>query len=403
MPRIGFCQNKMSDIKQKKILIFSTAYYPFASGAEMAIKEISDRLDDFGFDLITAKFNAKLPYYEKIGNVNVYRAGLGIGIFDKFLLPFLGFLKAEKLNKKNNYRIIWSLMASQASIAAVFFKIKNKDKKLILTLQEGDEEEYLKRYVFGVDFLYKLLIKPWHSFVFKKADKIIAISNDLKKRAIKNNAKCEILIIPNGVDINNFFRCFSEEDLDKIRNEIKINKDDKIIIHTGRLVLKNALDDVIKALQYLPRNVKFLMLGVGPDLEKLRGLAENLKVEHRVIFWKFVSHKEMTQYLKISNIFCRPSLSEGLGSSFLEAMAAEVPVVATPVGGIPDFLINGETGWFCEARNPQSIAEKIRYVLDEKNAEEVKQVVANARKMVEEKYDWDSITGKMQKIFFRFL
>lgn len=381
----------------KKVLIFSTAYYPFASGAEMAVKEITDRINDIEFDLITAKFSWKLPYFEKIGNANIYRVGFGIGTFDKFLLPFLGYFKAIKLDKKNNYQIIWSLMASQASIVASFLKIKFPAKKLILTLQEGDEEEYLKRYVFGFDFLYRLLIKPWHILVFKKADKIIAISNDLKTRALKNKAKCEILIIPNGVDINNFLRDFSEKELDKIRDELKICKDDNIIIHTGRLVFKNALNDVITALQYLPKNVKFLMLGVGSDFEKLRNLAKDLKVEDRVIFWEFVSHEDLVKFLKISCIFCRPSLSEGLGSSFLEAMAAGVPVIATPVGGIPDFLKNMETGLFCEVNNSRSIAEKVKIYLE--NDELRNKIIANAREMIIKNYDWNLIAEKMREIF----
>jgi len=88
-----------------------------------------------------------------------------------------------------------------------------------------------------------------------------------------------------------------------------------------------------------------------------------------------------------------------LGNSFLEAMAAEVPVVATPVGGIPDFLEDGKTGWFCKVRDPQSIAEKIQYILDEKNKDEVEWVVKNAKELVEKKYNWDNIAIQMNNIF----
>lgn len=386
----------MSNIKQRKILIFSTAYYPFIGGAEVAVKELTDRMKNIQFYLITAKIKRKLLKYERISNVNVYRVGFGCKL-DKFLLPFFGLFKALVLHKKNNCDIAWSIMASQGSIAAAFFKIFSPHVKLILTLQEGDEEEHLKRYAFNSDFLYKILIRPWHLLVFKKADDVVAISNDLKRRALDNKVKGKIAIVPNGVDFDNFSRDFPEEELDRIRDEIMIGKNDKIIIHTGRLVKKNSLDSVIKALKFLPDNVKFLSLGIGPDLDALHKLAKDLGIENRIIFWKFISHQEMAAYLKIANVFCRPSLSEGLGSSFLEAMATGVPVIATPVGGIPDFLINNETGWFCKVKNPESIAEKIRYILDEKNVEEVKKVAANAKKMVEEKYGWDRIAKEMEK------
>jgi len=80
-------------------------------------------------------------------------------------------------------------------------------------------------------------------------------------------------------------------------------------------------------------------------------------------------------------------------------MAAGIPVIATPVGGILDFLKDGETGWFCEPKNPKSIAEKIKYILDENNRAEVERVVAHAKQMVEDKYNWDLIAGQMKNIF----
>jgi glycosyltransferase involved in cell wall biosynthesis len=100
-----------------------------------------------------------------------------------------------------------------------------------------------------------------------------------------------------------------------------------------------------------------------------------------------------------SDVFCRPSLSEGLGNSFLEAMAAEVPVVATPVGGIPDFLEEGVTGWFSKPRHPKMIADKIAYILEPKNAEDVQRVVRNAYKMILEKYTWEIVAERMKKVF----
>ena len=120
----------------KKVLIFSTAYFPLIGGAEIAVNEITNRINNYQWDLVTAKINNKLPDKEQIGNVNVYRIGIGLGSFDKFLLPFFGFLKALRLNKKNNYDIVWSIMASQASIGASFLKILKPKIKLLLTLQE---------------------------------------------------------------------------------------------------------------------------------------------------------------------------------------------------------------------------------------------------------------------------
>ncbi len=189
---------------KKNVLIFSTAYLPFVGGAEIAVKEITDRINDFEFDMITARLDKKLPNFEKIGKVNIYRLGFGLKVLDKFLLPILGFLQATKLNKKRSYNIIWSIMASQAGVGAAYFKIFYPAKKLLLTIQEGDPEEHLKRYVFGINFLYRTFIRPWHLLSFKKADYITAISNDLRRRARRSGAKCPAKVVPNGVDIKKF-------------------------------------------------------------------------------------------------------------------------------------------------------------------------------------------------------
>ncbi len=82
---------------------------------------------------------------------------------------------------------------------------------------------------------------------------------------------------------------------------------------------------------------------------------------------------------------------------FLEAMAAGIPVIATNVGGIPDFLHNGETGLFCEIHNPKSIAEKVKILLE--NKELVQKITANAKEMVLRDYDWNLIAEKMRNIF----
>src|SRR4051812_1794708 len=102
----------MSNSNKQKILIFSTAYYPLVGGAEVAIKEITDRLEEFEFDLITAKLQKNLPYFEKVGRVNVYRLGSGRPVFDKLLLPFRGAVLALKHHQSQNYILQWGMMVT---------------------------------------------------------------------------------------------------------------------------------------------------------------------------------------------------------------------------------------------------------------------------------------------------
>ena len=99
----------------------------------------------------------------------------------------------------------------------------------------------------------------------------------------------------------------------------------------------------------------------------------------------------------MADIFIRPSLSEGFGNSFVEAMAVNTPIIGTEVGGIPDFLINEETGLFCKVEDDISIAQSIeRYVNDK---ELYKRVQKKGRELVLEKYSWDIVAKKINKVF----
>src|SRR6185503_20413006 len=94
----------------KKILIFSLAYYPHhVSGAEAAIKEITERISDIQFHMVTLRF-AKDPREERIGNVFVHRVGLGSTYISKMLFPLLAALKAKRLHNEYQFEALWAMM-----------------------------------------------------------------------------------------------------------------------------------------------------------------------------------------------------------------------------------------------------------------------------------------------------
>ena len=169
------------------------------------------------------------------------------------------------------------------------------------------------------------------------------------------------------------------------------------VITTSRLVKKNGIEDLIKAISILPKDIKCLIAGDGPDRTKLENLAKQLKVEDRIFFLGQINHSEVFKYLKISDVFVRPSLSEGLGNSFLEAMAVGIPIIGTPVGGIPDFLKDGKTGFFCKVRDSFSIAEKIAKILKDEKLKN--RLCENAKELVFKNYNWDNIAKQMDEIF----
>lgn len=390
----------------KRILIFSLAYTPFVGGAELAIKEITDRISDIEFDMVTLRFDRSLSRVEKIGNVTVYRLGFGKATpmmadlvkfpltLNKYLFPFLAFWKALWLHRKNDYTAIWAMMANYAGFAALFFKMAHSDVPFLLTLQEGDPIEHIKA---RVRFVYPLFKR-----IFTRANFVQAISHYLGNWARDMDFTGPLEVIPNGVAIAHFAKEYPAHELDMLKAKLGKKTDNILLITTSRLVKKNAVDDIIKALPLLPEKVLFLVLGIGPDEAMLKNLAHELGVEKRVLFAGQVGHADMPKYLHVSDIFIRPSLSEGMGSSFVEAIAAGLPIIATPVGGIVDFLKDKETGLFCEVRNPQSIANAISKLCGDADLKNM--LVRNARNLVKEKYDWNIVAKDMrEKVFEKML
>lgn len=353
----------------KRVLIFATTYLPFIGGAEIAISEITKRISNFEFDLITVNLDGKQKKFERIGNVNVYRVTKY-----KILFPIIAPIKAVFL--KNKPDLIWSVMASYAGFAGMFCSYIRR-VPFVLTLQEGDTKEELKQ---KFQFVYPLFKK-----IFRRAHIIQAISKYLAEFAKDMNRDADVVVIPNGVDVRKFSG--GGYILDKKDNDI-------YLITTSRLVTKNAVVDIIVSLKYLPKNIKLIIVGDGEQREEL----EKSPYKDRVIFMGEVEHEKIPGYLRSADIFIRPSLSEGFGNSFVEAMAAKIPVIATNVGGISDFIVDGETGLFCEVKNPEDIAKRVMYLIED--IEKRKNIVENAYQMVKDEYEWDIISDKMKKSVF---
>ncbi len=383
-------------MKAPRILIFSLAYFPrLVGGAEVAVKEITDRigLSEIQFEMITIG-DGSSPKEEQIGNVKVMRIFRRCGPLQKLLFPFVAYFKGMRLVDRYRYDAVWGIMASYAGFAAYLVKKAHPEVKFVLTIQEGDHFERRKG-----------IWKPLFTKIFKSADRITSISKYLAGWSKEMGATCPIDIIPNAVDFELFSQEIDESERDELKKKLCKKPGDVFLITTSRLVEKNAVGDIIQSLLSLPKNIKLLVLGSGPLETSLRHLALKTGLNYmdeppinegnRVHFLGYVPHKEMPRYLSASDIFIRPSLTEGFGNSFPEAMAAGVPIIATPVGGIPDFLSDGETGLFCEVRNPKSIAQKVEKYL--KDVESRAYIISKAKALVKERYQWKAIAPNMKK------
>lgn len=159
---------------EKKVLVFATTYYPDLGPAEQALFDLSKLMPDTEFHIVTTRFKKGVSEIEEVGTDTIHRVGQGSWL-DKYLLPVLGFLKAQKLKKDNNYRFVWSIMGSYSGMAALFFKLANRETNLLMTL---DDKE-----VFRSGLKAKLL-SPIYRLILGESDSVyisnIALAEDSK-------------------------------------------------------------------------------------------------------------------------------------------------------------------------------------------------------------------------------
>jgi glycosyltransferase involved in cell wall biosynthesis len=361
----------------RKILIFSLAYYPHVGGAEVAIKELTDRLTDYEFHMVTMRWSAKEPREELVGRVHVHRVGNGASYLSKMLFIPRAAAHALKLGVRS-FDGMWAMMAYMTfpiALLRIFFGVR---VPYVLTLQEGDPFEHV------FERWYIKFFSPLLSYGFARADSITAISNFLGTWAKQTGYQGPIYIIPNGVDLSHF-------------SVPSMPHEGVVLITLSRLVHKNAVDDIIRALALLPAHVRLQVAGSGPDEAMLERLAQEVGVEQRVEFLGHIDHAHLPQLLQRADIFIRPSRSEGMGNAFIEAMAAGVLTIGTAVGGIPDFLKDGETGYVVEVDSPKSIASAVTRALE--NKENVEAIVHRARELSKQ-YDWDMLAARMRQEAF---
>lgn len=154
----------------------------------------------------------------------------------------------------------------------------------------------------------------------------------------------------------------------ELRSRLGIGTDEAVILTIGRFSLEKGHTLLLRALQQMrsiPRNWRLVLVGTGPEHDRIRRLAHSLGLGERVVFAGW--HTDVRPFYANADVFVLPSLSEGSSNVLLEAMAAKVPIAATRVGGNSEIILQNETGLLVPAGDIKRLAEAIARLLAEPN------------------------------------
>ena len=185
------------------------------------------------------------------------------------------------------------------------------------------------------------------------------------------------------------------------RRDLGYSSHDLVVGWVGRLVDIKGCGDFIRASALVGREVpsaRFLVAGEGPESGALRTLAAQLGVADRVRF--LGQRTDVPRIMAALDAFVLSSINEGLGRVLVEAMAAGVPVVATSVGGVPEVVIDGQTGRLVSPRNPRAIANAVTQLL--RNKSERKRLARNGRQHAE-RFDLDIMVERFAALYAEVL
>jgi phosphatidylinositol alpha-1,6-mannosyltransferase len=255
--------------------------------------------------------------------------------------------------------------------------------------------------VHGLDLVYGNRLYQWYLDKFLSADTFVAIS-DATRGIAENRGLGPLEVITIGVS-DEFFRIQRDPNAEPTIAEAR--KGRPVLVTSGRLIPRKGVAWFIE--NVLPRlDALYVIVGNGRDREKIRQLAKDVGVADRVLMFTEADQAQLFASLAAADIFVMPNIPipndvEGFGIVAIEAAAAGLPVVASRLEGIPDAVVDGETGILVEPKNVQAFVDAIEKLT--KDARYRKDFGERARRCVEAKNDWGAVIRRYTELFEKLI
>ncbi|HEX6125321.1 MAG TPA: N-acetyl-alpha-D-glucosaminyl L-malate synthase BshA [Pyrinomonadaceae bacterium] len=241
------------------------------------------------------------------------------------------------------------------SISAILARESIKQKRYVpvITTLHGTDITLV-----GADRSYL----PITRYALQQSDGVTAVSKFLQKATIETFDFDDVEVIPNFICPCHYKRLVDSP----LRNELAPNGE-RLLVHVSNFRAVKRPTDCIEILAKVKAkvgNVRLVMVGDGPERSSVVYRAEQLNVVDDVLF--VGKQANIPSYLGVADVFLLPSELESFGLAALEAQACEVPVIATRIGGIPEVVAEGETGYLSDVGDVEKMSEDtLRLIQDE--------------------------------------
>lgn len=365
--------------------------YPTYGGSGVLATELGKALADTGHNIhfITYQQPVRLAGF----HANIFYHEVRVPTYPLFdYPPYETALASTMVDVVNNHKIDilhvhYAIPHAAAAYMAKQILAKQNKKIPVITTLHGTDITLV-----GRDKTYS----PVVTFSMEESDVLTAVSNNLKEETYKNFSITKpIEVIYNFVDVARF----NKKPVDAFKKLIAPNGE-KIIVHASNFRKVKRVDDVLQTFLLLNKTIpsKLLLIGDGPERVRIEQLSRECECGPEI---KFLGKQEqMEDILPIADLFLLPSEYESFGLAALEAMAAEVPVISTNAGGLPEININGVCGYMSNVGDVKDMSENAIAIL--KDEDTFQTFKANAL-IQAKKFDISNIVPIYEKLYERLL
>jgi len=311
--------------------------YPTLGGSGVIATELGKMLAEQGHEIHF--ITSSMPFRLDRIYPNIYYHEVEISNYPVFQYPPYDLALAAKMAEvvdREHIEILHVHYAMPHAISAILARdLADHPVKVVTTLHGTDIT------VLGFDPTFKKMI----SHGIEQSDAVTAVSNSLVKQTKeKLGVKKDISVIYNFVNEQEYYK----RNLNHIKKQYNIKSDEKVVIHISNFRKVKRVEDVIHTFSKIQSKIKakLLLVGDGPETSTAFQLVKKLGLEQYVLF--LGKQKNISELLSISDLKLLLSEQESFGVVLLEAMTCKVPCIGTRVGGIPEVVEHGKTGYLVE-------------------------------------------------------
>lgn len=322
--------------------------YPTVGGSGIVATELGKALAQKGHEIHF--ISSSMPFRLGDDQANTYFHEVEVNQYSVFRYPPYDLSLANKMAEvvnREDLDILHVHYAIPHAISAYLAKqMVNKDVKIITTLHGTDIT------VLGYDPSLSDLIR----FGIEQSDMVTAVSTDLVRQTRELlSITRPIETVYNFVDHAIYYPKFCEQTM----KSLNISEDDLVVSHVSNFRKVKRVDDTVRAFSLIrnKRKAVLLLIGEGPELPVIRQLVKELELEDDVRF--LGNQRKIAELLSLSHVSLLLSEKESFGLVILEAMACGVPVVGSNIGGIPEVIEDGVSGYICELGDLASVRDAV--------------------------------------------